>query len=240
MNKEINKKTKYFISIIICTIVVLLFQILYLKVCDYCYQITNNYIVDPSGNIIEHFYMFLFVFIITYFLYKTKKIDFGYHSFKIKEIIKFLIPICIFYLCSSLIDAIFGVKEAFNIGLFWTIVFQMFFSGLGEEIIYRSIPMRIFDKYLDGYKKFFEIKGIKIDLSMILSSILFSLWHIPNFINLPIYAVVYGLLSVFISGMIYSWIYRKTNSIWLCMIVHGLSNVIMFVFPVISGLIFGM
>lgn len=239
MNEKINNKLKNIFLTIICFCLVLIVQKLFFMICKYCFKFTSNIIVDPSGNIIEHFYMFLIAFIITYSIYKFKNIDFGYHLFNMKNSFKYLLFIIIIYLFFSLINAIFGIRIAIYVDLFWLIIFQLFFSGLGEEIIFRSIPIHVFDKYVKGKNINFSIMNFSIDLSMILSSLLFTIFHIAVYLNQPLYAIIYSLLYVFFGGLILSWIYRETNSIWLCMIAHGLSNVIVFIFPIISGLIYG-
>ena len=239
MSKKIENNFNYILSTIICFCIVLITQKIFFVICRFCFQMTSNIIVDPQGNIIEHFYYFLIAFIITYFIHKTKNIDFGYHLFSVKTALKFLLIIIAISSCFSLIDALFGLKVAIDRSFMWLIIFQLFFSGLGEEIIFRSIPIMFFDKYIKGKDKNINIIGFKMDLSMILSSILFTIFHISYYSNEPLYAMIYSLSLMFFYGIIFSWIYRKTNSIWLCMIAHGLSNVIALVFPVISGLIYG-
>lgn len=239
MNKKIKNKLNSIFVTIICFGVVLIIQKIFFMICHYCFKFTSSIIVDPSGNIIEHFYMFLIAFIITYPIYKIKNVDFGYHLFNFKKSFKYLLLVSIIYLVFSLINSIFGIKVAINRDLLWLIIFQLFFSGLGEEIIFRSIPIQVFDKYVKGKDINFSIMNFKIDLSMILSSLLFTIFHIAVYLNQPLYAIIYSLLYVFFGGLIFSGIYRKTNSIWLCMIVHGVSNVIVYIFPIISGLIYG-
>jgi membrane protease YdiL (CAAX protease family) len=197
-------------------------------------------VIGEQGNIIEHTYMFLIAFFVTFLFQKIKGIDFGYRSFKIKDILKCVFTISVFYLSLSFIDALFGIKIAVNNDLIWWIIFQFFFSGLGEEIICRSIPIKVFDTVINGKEKVFHInKKIKIDLSVIMSSILFSIVHIPVYSNQALYSFIYALIVVFTGGVIYGVIYRKTKSVWSCMFIHGLANVIMATFPIISGILFG-
>ena len=63
--------------------------------------------------------------------------------------------------------------------------------------------------------------------------------HISFYSNQVWYAFIYSMMFAFFGGLMYSWIYRKTNSIWLCMLAHGVANVTIFVFPVISEIVFG-
>lgn len=214
-------------------------QMIFLKFCHFCFEFTQEYIVAPNGNIIEHFYMFLFAFIITLIIGKYKKIDFGYHLVGFKVALIYTLIIAGIWLPFSFIDAIFGIKQAINIDFLWMIFFQFFFSGLGEEIIFRSIPMKFFDAFANGKDIIVRIKEFNIDLSMIMSSLLFMIGHISFYSNQVWYAFIYSMMFAFFGGLMYSWIYRKTNSIWLCMLAHGVANVTIFVFPVISEIVFG-
>lgn len=238
MNERIKKQLKHIGLLIICFCMALFVQMIFFKFCHFCFKATSNYIIDPTGNIVKHIYMFLFAFIITLLIGSYKKIDFGYHFISFKISLRYIIIIVGIYLTFSLVDALFGIKHALNIELLWWIFFQLFFSGLGEEIIFRSIPMKFFDKFVKGKNVIIRMKDFNIDLSMIMSSLLFTIWHISVYSNQALYSFIYALMFVFFGGIMFSWIYRKTNSIWLCMFAHGLANVIMIVFPVISGIIF--
>lgn len=240
MNKKTKNNFNYILSTIICFCIVLITQKIFFVICRYCTQMTSNIIIDPQGNIIEHTYMFLIAFIITFFLQKYKNIDFGYHFFKLNKIKKYFLIIVLLYLFFSFIDAIFGIKRVIDMDLLWWLIFQLFFSGLGEEIIFRSIPIKIFDTFINGEEKFFLInKKVKLDLSVILSSLAFAIAHISVYIGEALYSTIYALIYVFIGGAILGWFYRKTKSIWVCMIIHGIANTLMIVFPIISGIIFG-
>ncbi|MBR6322597.1 MAG: CPBP family intramembrane metalloprotease [Lachnospiraceae bacterium] len=37
---------------------------------------------------------------------------------------------------------------------------------------------------------------------------------------------MFQLISAFGAGIVLGMIYRKTNSVWLCMIVHGVYNIL--------------
>ena len=80
MNEKRKDQLEYIMLLIICFCIALFVQTIYFKFCHFCFRASSNYIIDPTGNILEHFYMFIFAFIITLIIWKYKKIDFGYHN----------------------------------------------------------------------------------------------------------------------------------------------------------------
>ncbi|PIE93580.1 CPBP family intramembrane metalloprotease [Bacillus fungorum] len=76
-------------------------------------------------------------------------------------------------------------------------------SPIYEEILYRGVFYTFFrDRY--------GIWG-----GMFISSIIFTVVHIPTYNTLPVN---------FLSGVVFAWLYEKTNSILSAMIVHALFN----------------
>lgn len=76
-------------------------------------------------------------------------------------------------------------------------------SPIYEEIFYRGFLYRWFRT------KYGILSG------MLISSIIFMIVHIPTYNTLP---------YTFLSGLIFSWTYEKTNSIYPAMIIHGAFN----------------
>lgn len=78
-------------------------------------------------------------------------------------------------------------------------------SPIYEEILYRGVFYTFFrDKY--------GIWG-----GVLISSIIFTVVHIPTYNTLPVN---------FFSGVVFAWLYEKTNSILSAMIAHALFNFI--------------
>lgn len=76
-------------------------------------------------------------------------------------------------------------------------------SPIYEEILYRGVFYTFFrDRY--------GIWG-----GMFINSIIFTVVHIPTYNILPVN---------FLSGIVFAWLYEKTNSILSAMIVHALFN----------------
>ncbi|MGE6415583.1 CPBP family intramembrane glutamic endopeptidase [Planococcus kocurii] len=76
-------------------------------------------------------------------------------------------------------------------------------SPIYEEIFYRGFLYR-----------FFSIRYGVLS-GMMISSIIFTVVHIPTFNTLPVN---------FVSGLIFSWVYQKTGSIIPSILIHGIFN----------------
>ena len=90
---------------------------------------------------------------------------------------------------------------------FWTVligfVSAAVISPIYEEIFYRGFLY-----------KWFRLKW-GVPIGILLSSFIFMLVHIPTYNTLPIN---------FLSGVIFSWTYEKSGSIYPGMIIHGIFN----------------
>lgn len=76
-------------------------------------------------------------------------------------------------------------------------------SPVYEEIFYRGFLYRFFSSRCG------VLSG------MIISSIIFTVVHIPTFNTLPVN---------FVSGLIFSWVYHKTGSVIPGILIHGIFN----------------
>lgn len=190
----------------------------------------SHEIDEVSLLMLHHMYMFLLVFVPTVCLQKIKHIDFGYHIPIKTYIMQCLLVVIIYSLSESFIEFLFQVRYTWTKESLQYFVFQFFFSGTGEEILYRVIPIVIFDWVFQGADKKKQDKNRRIDFSAMLSAILFAVAHIPSHINEALYSQIYSFGVVFLAGIIFGWIYRKTHSVWMSMLAHGLSNVLLFAF----------
>ena len=240
---SLSCKGKYTVLLILCFLGMLHIQEIYSWICSCCLKGTMVFFTDNIGQyellMIHHTYMFLIAFIITFVIWKCAGVDFGYRMPDVKCSLKCLCTVSVIELFFSLIEGLFGIKMELNNESIVYFVFQFFFSGLGEEIIYRTIPIAVFDHLCEGKSKCIKVKKVKIDLSVVLSSALFAFSHISNHAGEALYSQIYGLIVVFIEGIVFGWVYRKTKSVWPCIVAHGLSNVLTPVFPILSGVIFG-
>nr|EEK69360.1 CAAX amino terminal protease [Bacillus wiedmannii] len=87
-------------------------------------------------------------------------------------------------------------------------------SPIYEEVLYRGVFYTFFrDRY--------GISG-----GVLISSIIFTVVHIPTYNTLPVN---------FLSGVVFAWLYEKTNSILSAMIAHALFNFIAVLLTFVSN-----
>lgn len=91
----------------------------------------------------------------------------------------------------------FDSSEFLNITLF------LFIAALCEEIIFRGFFMTMMQKYVGNL------------WAIILSSLIFSLFHIFN----PNVSFI-GLLEIFLAGIALAYAYFKTGNIWFVAVMH--------------------
>lgn len=187
--------------------------------------------IDRDGTFmlvsVHHVVMALFTLGVLYILHRWKNIDFklspktdtwGIKYIQIYWIACLIYNITWYIVIGFMLDAIAEYDYELNaINVLGTLGFQLFLSGT-EELIFRVLPIGCF--------KVIWNKGGKVaDATILLiTSLLFMISHI-HFGN-SLSSQCYGLLLVFIHGLLYGIAYLKTNSIVYPIIMHGVSNVI--------------
>jgi len=146
----------------------------------------------------------------------------------IKYVSIFSIIIMIYVLINHIIGYYFGFITTISFPLnmkniLGTLSFQLFLSGLAEEILFRAVPISLL---LFVFKRINIIKW-GISLETIMASLLFSVAHIqwtlsPLTINFDYYQLIYS----FILGIAYGKAYQDCNSILYPILMHSISNVI--------------
>ncbi len=92
---------------------------------------------------------------------------------------------------------------------------SILFAPIYEEVIFRGL-------ILIGLTRFYSVRN-----SIIISSLLFGLWHFKNIFFIPAPELIHQILyTAFIFGPIVAWITIKTKSIWPAMILHYLNNIL--------------
>ena len=98
-----------------------------------------------------------------------------------------------------------------------TLGFQLLLSGPSEEILFRALPIVLYQQILNTENK--ADRAIAVGLS----ALLFGAGHINVFqFNIPWFQVCYAAVL----GTVYGYTFIKTNSIIYPMVQHSLSNVI--------------
>lgn len=232
---------KSIIRFMIVAVFVLIFQILYFQLMIFSYFGISKIIPIPSndiGNMLHHFIMFILVFIPTFIIQKKKNIDFGYKGFNWKKGFLFIAMLSGISLVISLIQFICGDVKTLDSSILGYVLFQLFFSGLGEEILYRAIPLTVFG-LVYGSETSVKIKGkIDIDFGILVSALFFAIGHISFILGQS--GISYSwvqMICAFITGTVLGYYLKYTKSIWLCMIGHGVYNTLLITFPLIGGIL---
>ncbi|MBU7025639.1 MAG: CPBP family intramembrane metalloprotease [Theionarchaea archaeon] len=107
-----------------------------------------------------------------------------------------------------------------------TVVWQFFFSGFGEEIMYRGYYQ---SRINEEFGRPFSFLGVNFGYGVIISSLLFALAHVLNPFS-PLegnyeLAWWWGLFTFF-GGLTFGLVREKTGSIIPCGIAHGLPDAV--------------
>jgi len=102
------------------------------------------------------------------------------------------------------------------------IVSTWLFVGIGEEVLFRGY-------FLKKLLAFYESKNVKhvTLLAVLVSSVFFSLWHLPvrlfSLINseISIGLILISLVMLFLLGAGFAWLYLRSGNILLVGLVHG-------------------
>lgn len=146
---------------------------------------------------------------LTWYLLKRAGISFKNLGFKVNfnQLLQaFLLGgifIALAFVTFSIFDLIETKPFAFNGSEFLTITLFLFVAALCEEIIFRGFFMKMMQKYVGDF------------WAVILSSLIFSLFHIFN----PNVTFV-GLLEIFLAGIAIAYAYFKTKNIWFVTVMH--------------------
>lgn len=222
-------KTNRRIKVLIASLAILCFQVLFFQLTIVMLQKSAKVIPGLSNDsymMIHHIFMFLPVFLLTLLISKFSPADFGYHIKDWKKGLSWCgIAIAIMIAIRIILKIVYnswGVH--FRLDSF---IFQLIFSGLGEEILYRSIPLAILP-LVWGDEMSIKI-GAKyiVYIDVLISALFFALGHI--FFQFGVSGINFSwvqLVSAFLIGSCIGMVYRKTNSVWTCMIIHGIVNIV--------------
>lgn len=100
--------------------------------------------------------------------------------------------------------------------LVWLFIIKCLLIGLSEELLFRGI---IFYSLSDYFKR----KGRSCFLPVLLSSVIFALFHFINlFEGAGIFPVLQQVGYSFLIGAMLAVVLLKTKNIWLCILLHAL------------------
>jgi len=104
----------------------------------------------------------------------------------------------------------------FSCDLWWKAVILV---GFSEEVLFRGFILQKFSE------------SIKFWQANIINSILFTLIHFPGWIFLNQFImphIIQPIAFIFIFAFIQGFIFKKSNSLWACIIIHSVNNFLSF------------
>lgn len=146
----------------------------------------------------------------------------AYKYFKFNKILFFtpliqVFAICILFVATTLVanESYKQTGELFGYPIFTYV--GVLFAPIYEEMIFRGM---IFGSLMKKYNLF---------VSVVLSSLLFGLWHFKNILFLDNGAVLSQILyTTLIAGPIFALATFKTKSLWAGTILHYINNLVNF------------
>jgi len=173
------------------------------------------------------------LFLGTYYILKRKEeflfrdLDLNWKKFLAGFTWTFIIwgVILLFKLSVSIIDGkpFLPANESELLFTSLDFVVFLFFVGIYEEVLFRSyLVNQLFLKI----QKWEIDKRIAIAVAVIVSSVIFSLFHLPNYLTrndtIPSLILYLGLFDLFLAGVIFSLFYLSTGNVFLVSGIHGL------------------
>ncbi|SDN09684.1 hypothetical protein SAMN05216498_1456 [Tenuibacillus multivorans] len=93
--------------------------------------------------------------------------------------------------------------------------------GIIEEIVFRGFLLR---KFMEKFK-FWKANTIT---SLLFLSIHFPIWFYKGLFELPY--ILSSMITAFVLGIIFGFIYKKTDSLWSVIVIHSLYNLLISIF----------
>ena len=193
--------------------------------------------IIPQGThliVFNIFTIFISYFIVAFFYYKIGKRKIDYKKlFGEASLSKAMIGIATgmgIFLFQQLSYRIFiptnttvgsNVQTLQSIPVLFMVLFAVVLAPIVEELFFRGFFYEITNKQTNSYVYYIGTAS------------LFALLHLQN-LNSPMYAI-YNLFIVFISGLVFGIVYRKTNWIGTNIIAHATANGIVIFLLIIFG-----
>ena len=193
--------------------------------------------IIPQGThliVFNIFTIFISYFIVAFFYYKIGKRKIDYKKlFGEASLSKAMIGIATgmgIFLFQQLSYSIFiptnttvgsNVQTLQSIPVLFMVLFAVVLAPIVEELFFRGFFYEITNKQTNSYVYYIGTAS------------LFALLHLQN-LNSPMYAI-YNLFIVFISGLVFGVVYRKTNWIGTNIIAHATANGIVIFLLIIFG-----
>lgn len=192
---------------------------------------------DPDnaylGNVVHHTAMMLLTLAVILFLNKVDVLEFGlglgdrkaggrYVALYTAVLIGITLVVHVFMLMTNSLPSYpYPLNRRNIIG---TLLFQFFFTGPAEELLFRALPITILVAELGRRVNI----RLGIGAETIIAAFLFALAHADfSLFPLSFEADPFQLLYAFGQGLIAGKVYEDTGSVVYPMIMHSVSNVLM-------------
>lgn len=165
------------------------------------------------NSIIPRFFISLFLLVLVLEIFPA---CLAWKRIPVKNLLWCVLPLLVTVVnfpVSALISGTAHVTRAELIGPF---LLKCLLIGLSEELLFRGI---VFYALSDYFKK----KGYSCFLPVLLSSVIFALFHFINlFDGAGILAVLQQVGYSFLIGAMLAVVLLKTKNLWLCVFLHAL------------------
>lgn len=207
---NIPKKKLYII--IACLSVFLSFALMYLYIFG---SLDNGVIVNGFRILPSVTYIVYIIVPIVWFVKEYRGNPFRIFKLDRKKLL-FMVLICLPIILNDFIN-VFNYNllnyAVININEYWYNLYQVFIiAAFIEELFFRGFMYSLL-------KKIFSV-----NVSMILSSLVFTLWHL-NLLKKLYYApslfIVINMLAIFLLGIANSFIFERCKSLWPSVIFHA-------------------
>lgn len=230
MNSKERKQTSIYIMSIM---LVFVFQQMASKLGVFSANLFDYSSIDKDNTFlwitVHHTVQMVLTIIVIFIIHKKLGLNFGLKitvdKIGIKYIAVFSAAIIGYVIISYLVGYANNSIEMYSYELnarnvMGTIGFQLLLSGTSEELLFRALPITVFEYTLGESKKQCMI--------IMITSALFSIAHI-NWSIMPFTLSFdwFQLIYAFVLGIIYGITFKKTKSVIYPMIMHSLSNVFM-------------
>lgn len=163
--------------------------------------------------VIPRFFTSVFLLVLVLEVYPDL---FAWKRISLKNLLWCVSPLLVTVVNFPFSALILGTAQITRAEFLWLFIIKCLLIGLSEELLFRGI---IFHSLSDYFKK----KGRSCFLPVLLSSVIFALFHFINlFDGAGILPVLQQVGYSFLIGAMLAIVLLKTKNIWLCIFLHAL------------------
>ena len=162
----------------------------------------------------------LFSLIVILILRKKFQIDFAFTLNQRKDSLKpTLITVGILVIIGVIVIWLFSSKGNPTLE---THLFQLTMPGIAEELAFRGVFLGLLNNV---FTKSRRILGAKMGWGVVVTSLLFGLWHGIGFDNASnFYFNIEPILMTLMAGFLLAWLRERTGSLFIPVLFHNLIN----------------